>query len=217
MPLVNTIISTLFVLVFLSISLGLNETVYSSTDLSKLLDHTGSATVNCVYNSDLRTLALGPFGESDEIAREALYGTFSARGAAISVYVLGAVALLLGLLQKTSIEPVQKFKVELFNIVASFAGLAAALLVILTSLALTDQSYVPSARVADNVRVLDTCKDADDKILDNVVQRSERLQASVVFGIITLLSIGYMAREIHAYQDELKKDEETAPAPPSKV
>ena len=166
MPLVNTIISTLFVLVFLSISLGLNETVYSSTDLSKLLNHTGA--VNCVYDSDLRTLELGPFGESDEIAREVLYGTFSARGAAISVYVLGAVALLLGLLQKTSIEPVQKFKVELFNIVASFAGLAAALLVILTSLALTDQSYVPSAFVADNVRVLDTCKDADDKILDNV-------------------------------------------------
>jgi len=215
MPLVNTIISTLFVLVFLSISLGLNETVYSSTDLSKLLNHTGA--VNCVYDSDLRTLELGPFGESDEIAREVLYGTFSARGAAISVYVLGAVALLLGLLQKTSIEPVQKFKVELFNIVASFAGLAAALLVILTSLALTDQSYVPSAFVADNVRVLDTCKDADDKILDNVVQRSERLQASVVFGIITLLSIGYMAREIHAYQDELKKDEEAAPVPTSKV
>ena len=208
MPLVNTIISTLFVLVFLSISLGLNETVYSSTDLSKLLDHTGGATVNCVYNSDLRTLALGPFSESDEMAREALYGTFSARGAAISVYVLGAVALLLGLLQKTSIEPVQKFKVELFNIVASFAGLAAALLVILTSLALTDQSYVPSAFVADNVRVLDTCK-VGDKILDNVVQRSERLQTSMVFGIITLLSIGYMAREIHAYQDELEKDGET--------
>ena len=142
------------------------------------------------------------------MAREALYGTFSARGAAISVYVLGAVALLLGLLQKTSIEPVQKFKVELFNIVASFAGLAAALLVILTSLALTDQSYVPSAFVADNVRVLDTCK-VGDKILDNVVQRSERLQTSMVFGIITLLSIGYMAREIHAYQDELEKDGET--------
>lgn len=209
MPLVNTIISTLFVLVFLSISLGLNETVYSSTDLSKLLDHGSTAKVNCVYDySGLRTLALAPFGESDEIARETLYGTFSARGAAISVYVLGAVALLLGLLEKTNIELWNNFKVELFNIVVSFAALASTLLVILTSLALTDQSYVPSAFVKDKVRLLDTCKDVDGKILDNVVQRSERLQASVVFGIITLFSIGYMAREIHAYQDELKKDGE---------
>jgi len=205
MPLVNTIISTLFVLVFLSISLGLNETVYSSTDLSKPLDQT--AQVNCVYDSGLRTLALGPFGESDEIAREILYGTFSARGAAISVYVLGAVALLLGLLEKTNIELWNNFKVELFNIVVSFAALASTLLVILTSLALTDQPYVPSAFVKDKVRLLDNCT-VGGKILDNVVQRSERLQASVVFGIITLLSIGYMAREIHAYQDELKKDGE---------
>lgn len=205
MPLVNTIISTLFVLVFLSISLGLNETVYSSTDLSKLLDHGSAAKVNCVYNSDLRTLALGPFGESDEIARETLYGTFSARGAAIAVYVLGAVALILGLIRKTKVTILDSLKVEVFNIVVSFAVLASTLLVILTSLALTDQSYVPSAFVADDVRVLDACKDADDKVLDNVVQRSERLQTSLVFGIITLFSIGYMAREINAYNAELDK------------
>jgi len=199
---VDSIIATLFVLVFLSISLGLNETVYSETDLTKRLSGNEA---NCVYNG--LTLGKAAFGESDEIAREQLYGTFSARGAAISVYVLGAVALILGLVRKQVLELWNDFTVEIFNLVVTGAVLASSLLVIMTSLALTDQSYVPSAFVADDVRVLDNCKNADGDVIDNVVQRTERLQASLVFAIVTLFSIGYMARELNSYNKRKDKEE----------
>jgi len=209
MSVVNSIVSTLFVVVFLSITLALNETVYSNTDLSTRLYDDG-ATANCIYGAHDRTLVKAPFGESDEIAREALYGTFSARGSAVGVYLLGVIALVLGLARKRKVSLLKKVEIEIFNLVVSGAVLASSLLVVNTVLALTDQSYVPSGSLKvgalEDLRNLSNCGDAD-----TVVQRSEKLQAALVFGLVTLFSIGYMARELHIYNDEKdKKDKEAA-------
>lgn len=209
MSVVNSVVSTLFVVVFLSITLALNETVYSNTDLSKSLDLSANATVNCIYgygNNDLQTLAKAPFGESDEIAREALYGSFSARGASVAVYLLGVVALALGLLRQRTVSLLKKVEIEIFNLVVTGVVLASSLLVANIVLALTDQSYVPSGVLKvgalENLRNLDVCGDAD-----SVVQRSEKLQAALVFGLVTLFSIAYMVRELHLYNDELDKED----------
>jgi len=205
MSVVNSIVSTLFVIVFLSITLVLNETVYSNSDLSKRLLDDG-ATANCVYGAHDRVLARAPFGESDEIAREALYGSFSARGAAVAVYILGVIALVLGLKRWRTISLIKNTIIEIFNLVVTGAVLAASLLVVNDVLALTDQSYVPSGSLKvgalEDLRNLDACGDAD-----SVVQRSEKLQAALVFGLVTLLSIGSMARELHLYNDELDKED----------
>ena len=194
----------LFVIVFWALSLGLNESAYESSDLSKRLP--AGNDVQCAFGGVASAMQKSSYSPLDEAAREDLYGTFSARGASIAVIVLGVLALILGLLKYSKLA-LCGFHLELFNYVVSGALLSATVGVIQTNGALLHQGIIPSANVADDVLSLDGCKDADDEVIPNVLDRANRLRASLVFGLLTVLSIMYMARELREYMAPAKKEE----------
>ena len=203
--LTDSIVSTLFVILFWALSLGLNETTYEGTDLSKRLP-TGTD-VQCAFPADMTSaMEKSSYTSGDEAAREGLYGAFSARGASIAVIVLGVLALVLGLLKYSKLS-LCGFHLELFNYVVTGALLSATVGVFQTHGALLHQGLIPSANVADDILSLDGCKDADDKVIPNALGRANKLRASLIFGLLTVLSIMYMARELREYMAPAKKEE----------
>lgn len=202
--LTDSIVSTLFVILFWALSLGLNESSYEASDLSK---HLPAGNAQCAFVDPAKAMEKAPYTANDEAARENLYGSFSARGASIAVIVLGVLALVLGLFKYSKLS-LCGFHLEIFNYVVTGALLSAAVGVIQTNSALLHQGIIPSANVADDILSLDGCKDADDKVMPNALDRANRLRASLIFGLLTLLSIMYMARELREYMAPPKKDKE---------
>tara|TARA_B110000977_G_scaffold140779_1_gene178706 strand:+ start:3527 stop:4249 length:723 start_codon:yes stop_codon:yes gene_type:complete len=202
--LTDSIVSTLFVILFWALSLGLNETTYEGTDLSKRLP-TGN--VQCAFVNPSSAMETTSYDPRDEGARELLYGTFSARGASIAVIVLGVLALVLGLLKYSKLS-LCGFHLELFNYVVTGALLSATVGVFQTHGALLHQHTIPSANVADGILSLDACKDAEHEVIPNVLDRATRLRASLIFGLLTVLSIMYMARELREYMTPAKNNDQ---------
>lgn len=202
--LTDSIVSTLFVILFWALSLGLNETTYEGTDLSKRLP---AGNVQCAFLDGSSAMKRTNYTYEDETAREGLYGAFSARGASIAVIVLGVLALVLGLLKYSKLS-LCGFHLELFNYVVTGALLSATVGVFQTHGALLYQGLIPSANVADDILSLNDCKDADEMVIPNALDRANKLRASLIFGLLTVLSIMYMARELREYMAPAKKDEE---------
>lgn len=204
--LTDAIVSTLFVILFWALSLGLNESTYVDTDLSKRLP--AGNDVQCAFVNDFKAMEKSSYTSSDEAAREMLYGSFSARGASIAVIVLGVLALVLGVAKAGELKLCAGINLEIFNFVVSGAFLASILVVVETNNALLHQGNIPSANVADDILSIDKCKDSSDEIIPNALDRANRLRASLVFGLLATISIVYMARELREYMAPAKKKED---------
>lgn len=203
--LTDAIVSTLFVILFWALSLGLNESTYVDTDLSKRLP--AGNDVQCAFVNDFKAMEKSSYTSSDEAAREMLYGSFSARGASIAVIVLGVLALVLGVAKAGELKLCAGINLEIFNFVVSGAFLASILVVVETNNALLHQGNIPSANVADDILSLDGCKD-DGEVIPNVLDRANKLRASLVFGLLATISIVYMARELREYMAPAKKKDD---------
>ena len=103
----QTIVAFFVVLVFILATLFLNEAVYSERDLNVRLDvHSYSnismAPADCRFtratNVGETSLGKDNFSVEDDIARELLYGGFSARGATISGIILSVFAFILSVI-----------------------------------------------------------------------------------------------------------------------
>ena len=142
---------------------------------------------------------------SDDVSREYLYGVFSARGASIAIIVLATLAFILGLVKYPEIV-LCGVHIEIFNYAVTGALISAVAHVLLSISGLLHQGYIPSANVADNIHNLDGCKDANGNVIPNVFDRANKIRAAVVFGLLTVPSIMYMARELRAYMMRFSKD-----------
>ena len=214
MPYTQTLVASLFLFVSILISLGFNEGVYSSVDLNTRLNaatysNVSLAPKDCRYG--MNNWILGNFTENDDIAREFLYGGFSARGSAISSIVLVLGALILSLVcndldfdmsaaryingswihegnTKTFVSGVL-YQLMMTGSVLSVMVMSACILV-----SFSKQGYVPSLGidfgVEDNEprKVPELCSAVDD----NVVHRSDSLKVSLFFSLGSLLSIYFV-------------------------
>ena len=195
----DVIISTFFVLLFAIGSLILNETIYTNNDPQLFIAGTPG---NCEFalsgtNVGAPTLNATDFDNSDDTAREMLYGVYAARGSAIATIGLGVVALILGYKKWDSIHVGAKLHIEVLNLVVSGALLATTVFVLTTFGSLVHQGPIPSGVGFD----MTPCKDTD-----NVVDRVVKLRISVLLGCATLFSILFMGRELQEYTKPKPKE-----------
>jgi hypothetical protein len=193
----DVIISTFFVLLFAIGSLILNETIYTNNDPQLFIAGTPG---NCEFalsgtNVGAPTLNATDFDNSDDTAREMLYGVYAARGSAIATIGLGVVALIVGYKKWDTINVGAKLHIEVLNLVVSGALLATTVFVLTTFGSLLHQGPIPSGVEFD----MDPCKDADHHLSENVVDRVVKLRISVLLGLATLFSILFMGRELREY------------------
>jgi len=224
----QTLAATLVLLIFILITLGLNEGVYSNTNVNVRLDWDSypNKTLapqeqDCKWSGG--ELSIERFTIGDDIAREFLYGGFSARGGTISAIVLGIGAFIIAIVVG-DIDTEMEAKYEegswfhQGNPKAFVAGVIFRLLVVGTALsmaissvctlgALFYQEYVPSAGLNlgvedDNPRKLpEVCSDLND----NVVHRSDSLKASLFFSIASVFFVRVMSFYVHYDKKASKK------------
>ena len=211
----QTLVATIALLVCLLLTLGLNEGVYSNTDLTVRLDvntyaNVSKAPVDCRFTRATgpvpTTFGVDKFSVQDDIAREFLYGGFSARGAVISGIILCIGAFVIAIVVKDldmEMEAAEYKKGSWLHegdTKAFVSGILFRLLLTGTALsmviasgcslsALVLQGYVPSVGIGvENVRLVpDGCDD------DNVVHRSDSLKASFFFSALSVFVVGCMA------------------------
>lgn len=214
MPYTQTIVATAFSLIFILITLGFNESVYSSSDLNTLLNkdtylNKTLAPEDCRFITS--NFSVSYFTESDDIAREFLYGGFSARGGCISALVL-VVGMFVIAIVSDKIDTdmlaakyvdgswihqgdTQTFMIGVIYQLMFTGALLSLILTILCILsALSHQTYVPSVgidfnREDYNPRELsDECSNSSD----NVVHRSDFLKVSLFFSAGCLISVYFV-------------------------
>jgi len=220
----QTIVAFFVVLVFILATLFLNEAVYSERDLNVRLDvHSYSnismAPADCRFtratNVGETSLGKDNFSVEDDIARELLYGGFSARGATISGIILSVFAFILSVigvgldLDMTASKYPSGAWIHAGDTKTFVAGILIRLLVVgailsmlLASLcslaALVQQGYVPSGGLDMgqedfNPRKLpDECSSLDD----NVIHRSDNLKGSLFTSTVSIFAIGFMVYAI---------------------
>ena len=221
MAVTQTIVATVAVLFSVLLTLGLNEGVYNNTDLNVRLDvNTYTVTANaprdCRFTSattDSTTYQLDNYSVEDDIAREMLYGGFSARGAVISAVVLAIAAFVIAVVVPDLDFEMDAAKYEggswfhegdtkkfvsgvLFRLTVAGALLSMSISTLCSMGALSQQGYVPGVGLDfgvedSNPRELPTACDADD--IGNVVHRSDSLKASVFFSATSVFAIVFMA------------------------
>jgi len=216
----QTIVAYFVVLVFLLTTLFLNEAVYSNNDLNVRLDvHTYSnisnAPADCRFtratNVGETSLGKDNFSVEDDIARELLYGVFSARGATISAIVLSVFTFILTVIGVGLDMDMSAAKysagawIHAGDTKSYVAGILFRLLtvgiklsMVLTSLfvlgALVQQGYVPSGGLDMgqqdfNPRKLpDECSSLDD----DVIRRSDNLKGSLFTSVASIFSMCLM-------------------------
>lgn len=222
----QTLAATLVLLIFILITLVLNEGVYSNTDVNVRLDwdsYTNKtlAPQDCTWSGG--ELSIERFTIGDDAAREFLYGGFSARGGAISAIVLGIGAFVIAIVVgdiDTEMEAIYEEGSWFHrgNTKAFVAGVIFRLLVVGTALsmaissvctigALLYQGYVPSAGLdfgvedANPRELPEACSDLDD----NVVHRSDSLKASLFFSIASVFFVRVMSYYVH-YDKKASKE-----------
>ena len=220
----QTIVASIVTLVFILATLFLNEAVYSDRDLNVRLDvntysNISEAPADCRFTraTNIRETSLGKdnFSVEDDIARELLYGVFSARGATISAIILSVFAFILSVigigldLDMDAAKYPSGAWIHVGDTKSFVGGVLFRLLVVgsllsmflaaLCSLgALVQQGYVPSAGLDMgqedfNPRKLpDDCTDLDD----NVIRRSDNLKGSLFTSTASIVAIGFMVYAI---------------------
>lgn len=236
MPYTQTIVATLAVLISVILTLGLNEGVYQNTDLNVRLDQNTYATpsdapVDCRFTSasSVSTVyKLDHYSVEDDIARELLYGGFSARGGVISAIVLSLGAFVIAVVVPDLDFDMDAAKYKggswfhegdtkkfvggvLFRLTVVCALLSMSISALCSVVALSQQGYVPSAGLDFGVddsdpRALPAGCDGDD--IGNVVHRSDSLKASVFFSVLSVFAIGFMA---YAVKYDKKASKEVGP------
>ena len=86
----QTIISTLAVVILLVVTLSISEGIFKETDVAKPTGDTCEVITAAVADGGGKTL--GPLSVSHDLARTALYGTVSVRGATISALLMAVIA-----------------------------------------------------------------------------------------------------------------------------
>ena len=224
----QTLAATLVLLIFILITLVLNEGVYSNTDVNVRLDwdsYTNKPLApqeqDCTWSRG--ELSIERFTTGDDAAREFLYGGFSARGGTISAIVLGIGAFVIAIVVG-DIDTEMEAKYEegswfhRGNTKAFVTGVIFRLLVVGTALSMTIssvctlgallyQGYVPSAGLdfgvedANPRELPKACSDLDD----NVVHRSDSLKASLFFSIASVFFVSVMSYYVH-YDKKASKE-----------
>ena len=224
----QTLAATLVLLIFILITLVLNEGVYSNTDVNVRLDwdsYTNKTLApqeqDCTWSRG--ELSIERFTTGDDAAREFLYGGFSARGGTISAIVLGIGAFVIAIVVG-DIDTEMEAKYEegswfhRGNTKAFVTGVIFRLLVVGTALSMTIssvctlgallyQGYVPSAGLdfgvedANPRELPKACSDLDD----NVVHRSDSLKASLFFSIASVFFVSVMSYYVH-YDKKASKE-----------
>ena len=222
----QTLAATLVLLIFILLTLGLNEGVYSNTDLNVRLDwdsydNKTLAPRDCTWMNG--QLDNGSFTIRDDVARELLYGGFSARGGTISAIVLSigafVIAIVVGDIDSEMTATYEGGSWFHSGNTKSFvAGVIFRLLVVGTALSMTVSSfctlgalvyqyYVPSAGLDFGVddfdprKLPEVCEDLDD----NIIHRSDSLKASLFFSIASVFFVGVMSYYVH-YDKKASKD-----------
>ena len=221
MAVTQTIVASIAVSILVILTLGLSEGVYNNTDLNVRLDvntytNITSAPKDCRFTSasiDSTTYTLDNYSVEDDIAREMLYGGFSARGALISAIVLSLVAFVIAVVFPDLDFDMDAAKYKngewfhggdrnkfvagvLFRLTVAGALLSMSISTLCLMGALSQQGYVPSAGLDfgvddSNPRELPVLCNADD--IGNVVHRSDSLKASVFFSATSFFAIVFMA------------------------
>lgn len=203
----QTVIATLFLLIFLLVTLGFNEGVYSSVDLN--VRFASGHLKDCRFLDDNYTVS--DFTKEDDIAREFLYGGFSARGGAISAIVLSIGVFVLAIVvPKLDLDmSAAKYKNGswlhqgdtltfvigvLYQLFISASVLSVLILSSCTIMALSKQCYVPSIGIDFGVEDYNPRKlpGACSELSDNIVRRTDYLKASLFFSLASLIAIRFM-------------------------
>lgn len=218
----QTLVATLAVVVFLMVTLALNEGVYLDSDLNTRLDvntysNLEDAPKDCRFtsatNSSTTTYGLDKYSVEDDIAREFLYGGFSARASVISAVVLSIGAFVIAIVAPDLDFDQEAAKYKggswfhegdtktfvagvLFRLMVVGAILSMSVATLCSFGALNQQGYVPSAGLDmgeedSNPRELPDECDGDD--IGSVVHRSDSLKASTFFAALSVFSIAFMA------------------------
>ena len=227
----QTILATLAVLISVILTLGLNEGVYNETDLNIRLDGAtygfDDSPQDCRFLDS--ALAKTTYSVDDDIAREFLYGVFSARGAAISAIVLSLAAFVIAVVAPDLDFDLGAAKYKdgswfhegdtkafvagvLFRLVVAGALLSMSISTLCSMGALSHQGYVPGIGLdfgvdGLNPRLLpEECKGDE---IGNVIHRSDSLKSSVFFSVLSVFAIGFMAYAV--------KYDKKASASPTKI
>ena len=215
----QTLAATLALLIFILLTLVLNEGVYSNTDLNVIVDedfysNSTLAPSDCRFGlsgNNLVTLEVSKFTLADDIARESLYGGFSARGGAISAIVLSIGAFVISIVVDdidTEMDAAKYQKGSWFHsgdtkayvagvlslLMMAGTALSMAITAFCTLAALMYQGYVPSSGLDFGVKDVDpreiptVCSELDD----NIIHRSDSLKASLFFAIASVFLVGIM-------------------------
>tara|TARA_B110001450_G_C17661940_1_gene497636 strand:- start:1752 stop:2456 length:705 start_codon:yes stop_codon:yes gene_type:complete len=218
----QTLVATIAVLVFIIVTLALNEGVYLDSDLNTRLDvntysDLADAPKDCRFTrattDNIATYGLDKYSVEDDIAREYLYGGFSARASVISAVVLSLGAFVIAVVAPDLDFDQEAAKYKggswfhegdtktfvagvLFRLMVVGAILSMSVATLCSFGALNQQGYVPSAGLdmgeADtDPRALPTECEGDD--IGSVVHRSDSLKASTFFSALSVFSIAFMA------------------------
>ena len=193
----QTVVATFAVVLLIIVTMTLNETVYTETDLSqpmgKLCD---------IVDSELREKPAG----TD--VRELLYGTLSVRGANISALVLGVVAFGVAFFSKSlDLEMESKYQEASYMLYgkprAYIAGILFRLCAVGTALAMTLSTLlivpvlaIESMQVVGVNRSLSTAACDDKKLGPNQLERFDLLSVMLVLSASSVAAVGFMVYAI---------------------
>ena len=217
----QTLVATVAVLVFILLVLGLNEGVYLNSDLNERLDVSvhilADAPKDCRFtratDTSKTSYGLDNYSVEDDIAREFLYGGFSARASVISAVVLSLGAFVIAVVAPDLDFDMEAAKYKggswfhegdtktfvagvLFRLTVVGAILSMSVATLCSMGALSQQGYVPSVGLDFGVedsdpRALPSECVGDD--IGSVVHRSDSLKASTFFSCVSVFSLVFMA------------------------
>lgn len=229
----QTIIAAVAVVISILVPLFLNESVYSDTDLNVRLDvntysSVADAPSDCRFTraTDVSKTTLGKdnFSVEDDIARELLYGGFSARGATISGLVLALFAFILAVVGLKLDLNMDAAKYEggswfhegdtqtfvsgiLFKLLLVGSALSMVISTLLTVGALVQQGYVPSPGLDMGVDDFNPRKlpDECDGLDDNVIRRSDNLKGAIFTSALSMFALAFMFYAV-LYDDKASRN-----------
>lgn len=192
----QTVVATFAVVLLIVVTMTLNESVFTKTDLSQPIGK-----VCDIVERELKVT------DGTDV-RELLYGTLSVRGANISALVLGVVAFGVAFFSKSlDLEMESKYQEASYMLYgkprAYIAGILFRLCAVGTALAMTLSTLlivpvlaVESMDVVGANRSLSTAACDDQKLGPNQLERFDLLSVMLVLSASSVAAVGFMVYAI---------------------
>lgn len=202
---IQTIVSFVVTCIFILIVLGFNETVYSVVDMSESI--LSEKYQGCRYNMSSDSVYLDSFTESDEFAREFLYGSFSVRGSCISSIVLAIGVFVMAIISKDLDFDMEAGKYRnsscfhegdtiafisgiLFRLLVAGGLFSSSISFACSLLALSKQNYVP-------VQLSESVSQQFGECVDSQLYRNFTLKLLIFFSSMMTISFMFLPYAVH--------------------